>query len=342
MAEIQLQWEFSPKQTEIFESRSRFTVAMCGRRFGKNEVASLMAIDYATQPEKRPYGADDSAVVWWVGPTYNQTLKYGFEKVLEKVPPRIVDGEPKRSAPFQIDFWNGSRIEFYSFDRPSSLQGAGVDFMVVDEAAYMPESVWQNDLRPMLLDSRGGALLISKPMGENWFATRHEWGNDDSKPEWESVHATSYDNPWLDDAEIDAAKMTTPEQVFRQEYLADPQSGGTLLTLDMLDSDHAEVLNGRDWKWHIAVDLGVEMRRSKARENDTDYWHSPSWRKPQMSHSHTLPRFVGGVGSRPHRPRSGYGNPSVDTRRVGCTSSRCRRRRGSRRTYSTRASTRYL
>ncbi len=272
MSEIQLRWEFSRKQTEIFESDSRFTVAMCGRRFGKNEVASLMAIDHATQPDKRPFGADDSAVVWWVGPTYNQTLKYGFEKVLEKVPPRIIDGDPKRSAPFEIDFFNGSRIEFYSFDRPSSLQGAGVDFMIIDEAAYMPESVWQNDLRPMLLDNTGGALLISKPMGENWFATRHEWGRDASKPEWSSVHATSYDNPWVDDAEIDAAKRTTPEQVFRQEYLADPQSGGTLLTLDMLDTDPAEVLNGRDWQWHIAVDLGVEMKRSKARENDTDYW----------------------------------------------------------------------
>jgi len=254
---------------------------MLGRRFGKNEVATAEVIDYAVQPDTYDYGADADPVIWWVGNTYTQTQKYGFQKVLAKLPDPLIAGEPKRSAPFEIHLRNGSVIEFYSYDRPASLQGAGVDFMVVDEAAYMPERIWDNDLRPMLLDNNGGSLMISKPLGENWFYDLYTRGAPadaaHSKPEnhhdgWYAVHGTSYDNPWIDDAEIDTVKATTPEQVFRQQYLADPQSGGTLLTLDMLDTVSADVLEGQNWEWHVSVDLGVEMSAKKARENDTDFW----------------------------------------------------------------------
>jgi len=133
----------------------------------------------------------------------------------------------------------------------------------------------------MLMDSGGGAVLISKPLGENHFYDSYKRGADvdapysDGEPaasEWASFHATAYDTPFIPDSEVDAAKETTPDSVFRQEYLADPQSGGTLLTLDMLDTVSADVLEGQNWNWHVSVDLGVEMSAKKARENDTDFW----------------------------------------------------------------------
>jgi len=246
---------------------------MIGRRGGKNEAATVTAVDYAIDPSKYAYGADESPVIWWVGPTYTQTKKYGFNKIVNKLPPELIDGEPKRSSPFEISLKNGSQIECYSFDRPESLQGAGVDFMIIDEAAYMDETIWDNDLRPMLLDANGGAVFISKPLGENWFFDLYERGDDNNHSEWWSIHGTSYHNPWIDDAEIDQVKETTPEGVFRQQYLADPKAGGTLLTLDMLEYASYEVLVDRDrWNWHVAVDIGVKMDPQEAREKDTDYW----------------------------------------------------------------------
>jgi hypothetical protein len=274
-------WRLSPKQADLFTSDSRFRVGMMGRRFGKNEVATACLIDFAVRPETYDFGPDENPVVWWIGNTYTQTRKYGFEKVVEKLPDRLIHGEPKRSAPFEIALKTGAQIEFYSYDRPESLQGAGVDLMCIDEAAYMNEKVWDNDLRPMLLDNGGGAVMISKPVGENWFHDRYTWGASGDMPhsktsaqreQWDSVFATSKENPWLSADEVQRIKETTPEQVYRQQYLADPSSGGTLLTLDMLDSAPVGNLNGKQWDWHISVDLGVEMSASKARENDTDYW----------------------------------------------------------------------
>ena len=288
---VNFSWQLSPKQRELFESTARFRVGMMGRRFGKNEVGSAVIIDYATQPEKYDFGSDETPVCWWVGPTYRQAYLYGFQKVNEKLPDILINDDDTRGSewgPSRITLYDGTVIEFLSYGNPSGLQGAGVDIIVGDEWAYSEESLWNNDLRPMLMDSGGGAVLISKPLGENHFFERFQWGENPDYPEWQSFHATAYDNPFIPDSEVDKAKKTTPEGVFRQEYLADPHAGGTLLTLDMLGYITWEALEeklDRQWKWHVGVDIGVTMDKKKARENDTDFWAASvvaeHWRKPE-------------------------------------------------------------
>jgi len=286
---IRFEWRLSEKQRELFESDARFRVGMMGRRFGKNEVSTAIEVDYATQPDTYSFGTNDSSdvICWHVAPTYRQAYLYGYEKTLEKIPDALIDADNTRGSewsPSKITLVTGAVIEFLSYGNPSGLQGGGVDLIVGDEWAYSDPSIWDQDLRPMLMDTGGGAVLISKPLGENHFydayvqgATPEQIHGDGSgrMDGWQSFHATGYDSPFIPDSELDAAKETTPESVFRQEYLADPASGGTLLTLDMLDYADASVLDERDatyWKWHISVDLGVEMDAAKARENDTDYW----------------------------------------------------------------------
>lgn len=272
MTTIRLRWNLSPKQRALFESPARIRVGMMGRRAGKNEVATAALIDYATQPNQYAFGTDSpDPLCWWVGPTYHQAYEYGYLKTLEKLPDVLV-GPTKETPPYEIKLTPGARIQFYSFDNPKGLQGAGVDFMVVDEAAYMPETIWDNDLRPMLLDRAGGALLISKPIGENWFHTLYEFGQDPDEPSYDSIHATSYENPFIPDEEVDEAKRRTPEPVFRQQYLADPQAGGTILTRDQLSFIPAETIRDRELSFHVGVDLGIEPDAEKAREHDTDYW----------------------------------------------------------------------
>lgn len=275
---LTFEWNLSDKQADLFESDARFRVGMMGRRFGKNEVASCVGIDYATRPEQYDFGADETPVVWWIGPTYRQAYLYGYQKVLEKLPDVLVDESETRGSewgPSRITLQDGTVIEFLSYGNPSGLQGAGVDLIIGDEWAYSDESLWNNDLRPMLMDSGGGAVLISKPLGENHFFERFQWGESEEYEEWASFHATAYDNPFIPDSEVDKAKRTTPEGVFRQEYLADPHAGGTLLTLDMLAYIEYEELQERisdAWKWHVGVDIGVTMDKKKAREDDTDFW----------------------------------------------------------------------
>lgn len=223
------------KQREVLASDARYRTCPWGRRGGKNIVAVIDLIEYARNPAASEWGSDSGGVAWWVGPTYTQAKKYGFEKMLAAVPNSWIDGEPKRSEPYEIPFKSGVTVEFRTFDKPESLQGAGVDRMVVDEADYMPRALWDNDLEPMLMDNLGAVLFISKPVRRDYFFEMWQRGLSDDYPDYESFHATSADNPFIAEDPEDK-RGTVPDRVFRQEYLAEfvDETGGVFGDLDDL------------------------------------------------------------------------------------------------------------
>jgi len=191
----------------------------------------------------------------------------------------IADKGGSEYSPSYIELETGGAIEFLSYDNPEGLQGEGVDLLCGDEWAYSKEEIWDADLRPMLLDSGGGAILISKPLGENHFFEKYERGAHEEMPyarsprasEWYSVHATSYDNPIIPQSEIDNLKSETPERIFRREYLADPRGGGDVYTAEMIhwiDPDEID----ENVQAVIGVDPAATSDKQRARENDTDYW----------------------------------------------------------------------
>jgi hypothetical protein len=115
-----------------------------------------------------------------------------------------------------------------STHQPDFLRGAGLDFAVLDEAAFMLPDVWPQVVRPMLLERRGGALFLSTPRGRNHFWDLFRVGLDPEESQWAAFHFTSYDNPLVAVDEIDALRRITPERVFLQEYMAQflENSGG--------------------------------------------------------------------------------------------------------------------
>jgi len=229
--------------------------------------------DFALNPQKYEYGRDnpEKVVLWWIGTTYNQTKKYGFNKARQAIPDELIESV-KKSAPFEIDLTNGVTWEFYSYDRPNSLDGAGVDSMVIDERGYMDTEIWETNLAAMLLDTNGRVAFIGKPWYNDHFEETYNKGQDPEFSNYDSWQATSYDNPLIPDERIDEIFGHLPEKVYNREIMAQFDAGGTLLTLDMLESEPAAVLDEQKWEWHVAVDLGIEMNRKKAEQNDTDYW----------------------------------------------------------------------
>jgi hypothetical protein len=119
--------------------------------------------------------------VWWVAPTYD-IADIGFDAVKEQLPPgSIVD--KKRTKPKRYELANGSEISFRSADREDSLRGEGLDLLVIDEAAMVPNRAWNNELRPTLSDTLGDMVAISTPKGRNWFRDWFERGRTDDHPD---------------------------------------------------------------------------------------------------------------------------------------------------------------
>ena len=262
-------------QQAFARSGARYRTLVAGRRFGKNHAAIVSDADFALAPDTYPYGRDDPerVVLWWIGPTYNQTLKYGFQQARDALPDAAI-ADTKKTAPFEIHLTNGVTWEFYSFDRPQSLDGAGVDSMTIDERGYMDTDIWETNLAAMLLDTDGRVAFIGKPWHNDHFKECFQKGQSADHPAYDSWHATSYDNPRIPDERIDDIFGDLPEPVYRREILAEFDAGGKILTLDMLDSIPADEWRDASdrWHWHIGVDIGVTMDSSKARESDSDYW----------------------------------------------------------------------
>ncbi|MEZ4671796.1 MAG: terminase family protein [Anaerolineae bacterium] len=197
-----------PKQEKIIRSDVRFRVVACGRRFGKTFVGIYSILEAAAVDKKK---------CWWLAPTYAMADHVWDEL---KAASRDIVGRRVYESDRRLTFTKRGSITVRSTHIADHLRGAGLDFVVLDEAAFMDSTVWPEVVRPMLLDRQGSALFLSSPNGKNWFWDIYQMGKQ-RRPHWRSFHFTTADNPLLDPAEIEAIHAQTPERVWREEYLAE-------------------------------------------------------------------------------------------------------------------------
>jgi len=177
---------------------------MCGRRFGKSELSQIKIITEAVQGKQIAY----------ITPTYS-LAKVFFNRLIHALP------FLNNKSDLKLSFPNGGSVEFFTGERLDNLRGRKFHWVIVDEASFIPdlEQGWLNSIRPTLTDYKGRALFLSTPRGKNYFYSLFMKGGEQG---WESFKFTTYDNPYIDKAEIDEARTQLPEAVFEQEYMANP------------------------------------------------------------------------------------------------------------------------
>jgi len=199
---------FHPKQREVALDPTRFKVVTSGRRWGKTRLGAALCIMTAGKGGR----------AWWVAPTY-PVASVGWRLIHRMA--RQVPGAVIRQGDRMVTFPNGGEIQVRSADNPDSLRGEGLDFVVMDECAFIQEDAWLEALRPALSDRKGRAMFISTPKGRNWFWRLWQKCLDDQDHEWRGWQLPTADNPYIDPVEIEAARRGLPERIFAQEYLAE-------------------------------------------------------------------------------------------------------------------------
>ena len=147
-----------------------------------------------------------------------------------------------------------------SADNPDSLRGEGLDFVVMDECAFMQREAWTEAIRPALSDRLGKALFISTPKGRNWFWENYQRGINGEQG-WQSWTYPTSTNPFIDKGEIEAAKRDLPEIIFRQEYLAefvDDQGGVFRRVQESAVLSPSEPENGKQYVAGVDVAASVD------------------------------------------------------------------------------------
>ena len=239
---MELNVELLPWQQEVFEDKTRFKIVAAGRRTGKSRLAAWQLIIYGLQTNR--------GHVFYVAPTQGQARDIMWTTLLELAHPVIKSSHINN---LQITLINGCTISLKGADRPETMRGVSLKFLVMDEYADMKPSVWEQILRPALADQKGEAMFIGTPMGRNHFYDLYHYatlGDDESYKAW---HFTSYDNPLLDPEEIDTAKKSMSSYAFRQEFLASFEAmGSEIFKEDWVQFDDEEPEVG---DYYIAVDL---------------------------------------------------------------------------------------
>lgn len=237
-------------QRRVLVGARRFNVLACGRRFGK----STLGIDRLVKP------ALEGSPCAWFSPTYKMLLESWREiqKVLEPV---IVS---RNNAEYRLELRGGGSITMFSLDTEVSetVRGRAFKVVVLDEAALVKNlrGVWENAIRPTLADFRGEAWFLSTPRGMNDFKLFFDRGQDNEREDWASWQMPTASNPYIDPAEIEAARQEMTEAAFSQEFLAQFVNWEGSVFRRVLEAATAEPKDGPEAGHQYAI--GADWGRS--------------------------------------------------------------------------------
>jgi hypothetical protein len=202
-----------PDQWAIAAHPAKTKAIAMGRRWGKTVMAGAISLA----------AASDGGRVAWVVPTYKNARPV-WRWVEAAVGPLLRDkvvaaNRTERSVEFSA---TGGFLGVYSADNDVGLRGEAFHLAVLEEAARISESTWTEVVMPTLADYGGDALLISTPMGRNWFWREWELGRALMNADQAAFTAPTSANPMPTIKKAYAqARERVPEHVFRQEWDAE-------------------------------------------------------------------------------------------------------------------------
>ena len=240
--EKQQDWINQIEQPEV-----KYITLCSGRQIGKSLLGQNLLLKWALSTPNQ--------TIMWISPIYSQARKV-FEDL-----ERAIDDAPilksKNKSNYDMEFVNGSKVMFRSAERYDNLRGNTLNYLIVDEAAYIDDKVWREVLKPTILVKGKKVIFLSTPKGKNWFYEMSLRGEDKDQPEYITINASSYDNPYISKEDLEESKKTLPSDIYKQEILGVfVDSGGEVFK----DIDDYCVLDSwipkTSGKYYAGVDFG--------------------------------------------------------------------------------------
>ena len=196
-------------QKEFLDSDSTRKAFVSGRQVGKSRSASWMALWEAV--------THSGSEILITAKAQRQSMEL-FNQVKKEIRTSEVSEEAWgviNDTRTELQFDNGSRIVCLPVGRDgSNIRGYGTDLIIVDEAAFIADSIFQEVLSPMLAVGDGSFVLLSTPFGKKGFL--YEKFNDD---DWYTQRVPTSANPMVDDEWIEEQRQNLSPTQFKQEIL---------------------------------------------------------------------------------------------------------------------------
>jgi len=205
-------WRWDKWQKEVLAHQGSMTLR-CGRQVGKSECVGEKAVQFALD--------NDGTTTIIIAASQRQSSLL-FEKVKGNIDRRIDEDKinlfKEEPTLTRIILNNGSKIYALPAGRTGYfIRGFAIDLLIADEAAYIPETVW-NAVIPMIAVSRkargmGWIILLSTPFGKGgyFYESFHD-------PDFKSFHVSSEDCVRIPKAFLLKEQKRMSKEEYLQEY----------------------------------------------------------------------------------------------------------------------------
>lgn len=212
-----IQLKLHNAQAQVFRHPARFRVLVAGRRFGKTHLARTEIIRAAKGKGRK--------LIWYVAPTFSMAREIMWDELLDALPEAWI--KKTHETRLEIRLVNGTVIQLKGADRPDTLRGRGVNFIILDEFQDFRPEVWTKVLYPTLTQTKGNMLCIGTPKSYNHFYELYRMGQLEKNRrsgQWWSWQFPTILSPFFPPSEIAFARAHLDPKSFRQEFEASFES----------------------------------------------------------------------------------------------------------------------
>ena len=194
-------------QQQVLDQQGNI-VLRSGRQVGKSFIIGIKTAEYAlVNPNK---------TVMVISKTEKQAYLL-FQKIyfnIIRISKTAIKKGKDRPTKHVINLKNGTTIHCLATGETGyGIMGFTLDLLIADEAAFIPECVW-NSIIPALAITRGNVWLLSTP-----FLKEGYYYNCFQDPTFTSFHTTSEQCPRRDDNFLKHKKATLSKAEYAQMYL---------------------------------------------------------------------------------------------------------------------------
>ena len=241
-----INWAVNKTRKEILNHSARFKVIVAGRRWGKTVLSLMYLLKEAFKPNERR---------WFITPTYRQGKMIVFPVLRQMF--ATFDNAKLNESEMSVVFENGAELAVKGADNEHNLRGVELTKCVMDEMAYIKPHVWEEIIMPMLATTQGECLFIGTPSGYDMMYELYNKGQ--SEDNWKSWQFTTLQGGFVPKEEIELAKRTMDEVVFRQEFEGSFETTGNRAAYNFDRQDHCTKTNDLSNYLWWGVDFNVDF-----------------------------------------------------------------------------------
>ena len=185
----------------------KFITVVAGRQSGKSRAAQMQIIRWALKKKCK---------IMVLSPTFGQAKKFYNDIAKPLINSGLITKHLSSIGGLTLEFINGSEVLFKSGASKDSLRGDTINYLVIDEAAFISKEVIDTIIPALITKKNAKILIVTTPKGKNWV---FEYFNKSGEM-YTSIRFTSKDNPMADVRLIDEYRKSMTPEMFNQEFEA--------------------------------------------------------------------------------------------------------------------------